>query len=84
MCIAVPVEIVAIENTAIGISIAEVEVDGRRSSIRLDYVPEATVGDIVMVHMGFALSRVDAQEAHATLETLRQVAAASPPQEGVR
>ena len=78
MCIAVPVKIVEIETNAFGIRVAAVDVEGAGSRVRLDYVPEAGVGDFVMVHMGFALSKVDEEEARATLEVLRQVEAASP------
>ena len=51
--------------------------------MRLDYVPDADVGDYVMVHMGFALHKVDEEEAAATLAVLRQVEEASPPMPGV-
>lgn len=40
-------------------------------SVNLDLVPEAVVGDYVMVHAGFAISRVDAEEAERAFDTLR-------------
>jgi hydrogenase expression/formation protein HypC len=82
MCIAVPVTILEIEETPLGISIATVDVAGRTSTVRLDYVSDAEVGDIVMAHMGFALTKVDANEAQETMNTLRTVDAASPADQG--
>ena len=41
--------------------------------IRLDYTPEAQVGDYVLVHVGFAAAVVDGQEAQGTFEALRQL-----------
>jgi hydrogenase expression/formation protein HypC len=81
MCIAVPVRVTEIERNALGIAVATVDVGGHPSTIRLDYVPDAEVGDYVMAHMGFALGKVDEAEAQETLEVLRQVEEASP---GVR
>jgi hydrogenase expression/formation protein HypC len=43
--------------------------------VRLDFVPEAQVGDYVMVHVGFAISRVDAEEAERTLALLSEMGA---------
>jgi hydrogenase expression/formation protein HypC len=82
MCIAVPVRVTEVERNALGIAVATVDVAGNPSTIRLDYVPDAEVGDYVMAHMGFALSKVDETEAHRTLEVLRQVEEASPPTQG--
>lgn len=68
MCVAVPSKIVAIEgNTAI------VEVTGSRSSARLDLIEDAQVGDYVLVHAGFAISKVDADEAQETLGLMSEV-----------
>ena len=43
--------------------------------VRLDFVPEAEVGDYVMVHVGFAISRIDAEEAAETYRLLEQAGA---------
>ncbi|MCB2223246.1 MAG: HypC/HybG/HupF family hydrogenase formation chaperone [Actinobacteria bacterium] len=82
MCIAVPVRVTAIERNALGIAVATVDVGGSPATVRLDYVPEAEVGDYVMAHMGFALNRVDEEDARETLDVLRQVEEASPPRIG--
>ncbi len=82
MCIAVPVLITGIETNAFGIRVASVDVEGAASTVRLDYVSDAGVGDYVMVHMGFALNKVDEAEAAATLDVLRRVREASPTPSG--
>ena len=48
------------------------EVDGVRRPVSMIYVPEAEVGDYVLVHAGFAIGQVDAEEAAKTLELLRE------------
>jgi hydrogenase expression/formation protein HypC len=48
------------------------EIDGVRRQVSMIYVPEAEVGDYVLVHAGFAIGQVDAEEAAKTLELLRE------------
>jgi hydrogenase expression/formation protein HypC len=48
-----------------------VEFDGLRRAVCLELVPEASIGDFVIVHAGIAISRVDAAEAERLLEHLR-------------
>jgi hydrogenase expression/formation protein HypC len=50
-----------------------VEFGGIVREARLDFVPEAQVGDYVLVHVGFAISRVDREEAERTLQLLREM-----------
>ena len=52
---------------------AKVDFGGVRKEICLAYVPEAAVGDYVIVHVGFALSRVDEKEAGEIFEYLEQI-----------
>ncbi len=52
---------------------AKVSFGGALSDVSLDLVPEAQVGDYVIVHVGFALSRVDAEEAGNVFDLLRQL-----------
>jgi hydrogenase expression/formation protein HypC len=47
------------------------EIDGVQRRISVMYVPEAEVGDYVLVHAGYAIGQVDAEEAAKTLEMLR-------------
>jgi hydrogenase expression/formation protein HypC len=69
MCLAVPGKIVEISETVSG-RVARVEFGGVMRPVQLDFVPEATVGDFVVTHVGFAISRVDAEEAARRFELL--------------
>lgn len=72
MCLAVPGKILDTEE--IGDSrIGRVQFGGITRQAYLDFVPEAEVGDYVIVHVGFAISRVDAEEAKRTYELLEQM-----------
>ena len=72
MCLAVPGQI--LETTDIGASrIGNVRFGGVTRQAFLDFVPEAQIGDFVMVHVGFAISRVDAEEAHRTYQLLENL-----------
>ncbi len=72
MCLAVPGKILDTEEIG-GSRIGRVQFGGITRQAYLDFVPEAQVGDYVMVHVGFAISRVDAEEAKRTYELLEQV-----------
>jgi hydrogenase expression/formation protein HypC len=65
MCLAVPGKILEAEERE-GNRIAKVQFGGITRQAFLNFVPEAEVGDYVMVHVGFAISRVDAEEAART------------------
>jgi hydrogenase expression/formation protein HypC len=72
MCLAIPGKILETAEHG-GSRVARVQFGGITREAYLDFVPEARVGDYVMVHVGFAISRVDAEEAERTyrlLETL--------------
>lgn len=69
MCLAIPARIVTIEDGRM----ATVDIMGVTRKVSLDLVPEATEGDFVLVHAGFALQVVDEQYANETLEILRSI-----------
>ena len=73
MCLAIPGKI----ETIVGEDPLErrgtVSFGGIAKDVSLAFVPEAQVGDYVIVHVGFAISRLDEAEAHQTLEYLRQM-----------
>ena len=74
MCLAVPGKIVTIvQEEHFGLRRGKVDFGGIRKDICLAYTPEARVGDYVLVHVGFALSVVDEQEAQRVFEALRQL-----------
>lgn len=73
MCLAIPgkiVEIVDAEN-----HVAKVEVGGVRRNINIGMLPEneTQVGDYVLIHVGFAMSKVDEKEAQETLRLLKEL-----------
>ncbi len=73
MCLAIPgkiVEIVDFDNR-----IAKVEVGGVKRNINIGMLDEdeARVGDYVLIHVGFAMSKVDEHEAHETLRVLKEI-----------
>jgi len=74
MCLAVPGKVLTKEKIG-GVEVGQVEFGGVTRQVALGFVPEAEVGDYVMVHVGFAISRVDAVEAHRTYEILKQLGA---------
>ncbi len=74
MCLAVPGKILSKENVG-GVEIGRVQFGAITRQVALGFVPEAEVGDYVMVHVGFAISRVDADEAQRTYEILEQLGA---------
>jgi hydrogenase expression/formation protein HypC len=67
MCVAVPAKILDIDGTR-----ATVAVAGAKLSAQLELVPEAVVGDYVLVHAGFALQVMNAEEAEETLALLEE------------
>jgi hydrogenase expression/formation protein HypC len=69
MCLAIPMKIIEIDGVT-----AVTEVDGVKRQARLDLLPEAAVGDYVLVHAGLAIATVDAAAAQETLELLRKLA----------
>jgi len=74
MCLAVPGQITAINETGDpNTRTAKVNFSGIVKDISLAYCPEAVIGDFVLVHVGFALQIVDADEAAQVFEYLRQM-----------
>ena len=72
MCLGVPGKIVETYQ-ADGLKMGKVDFGGVVRETCLEYVPEAEVGDYVIIHVGFAISIVSEEEAQATLETLREI-----------
>jgi hydrogenase expression/formation protein HypC len=83
MCLAIPGKVVSIDESS-GLRSARIEFGGIVRQASLDFVPEAQVGDFVMVHVGYAISRVDAAEAERTYQLLEEMGAleAELPPEG--
>ncbi len=73
MCLGIPGKIISIEENPLGISMGKVSFGGIVKEVCLAYTPEAKVGDYVIVHVGFAISRLDEEEAQQTLEMLAEL-----------
>jgi len=72
MCLAIPGKVVAIEGES-ELRMARVDFGGVTREACLAYVPEAQIGDYVLVHVGFAIATVDEQAAQETLALLQEV-----------
>ena len=79
MCLAVPGKILEAADRGWN-RVAKVDFGGVTREVFLDFVPEAVPGDYVLVHVGFAVSRIDEGEAQRTLEMLQKMAEASQPE----
>ena len=71
MCLAIPAQIEKMDAQK-----ATVSLDGSRTDVLLTLVPEASVGDWVLVHAGYAITVLDPQEAKETYDLLKEIAQA--------
>ncbi len=69
MCLGIPGKVIEIEK-----NVAKVDVGGVSRDISLDLCPDVSVGEYVLIHTGFAIQKVDEEEAKETLDLLRQMA----------
>lgn len=69
MCLAIPMRLTEVDGPS-GVA----EVDGVSRQVRLDLLPEASVGDYILIHAGLAIARVDPESALETLSVLRSLA----------
>ncbi len=76
MCLAIPAEVVSIN---IGTDTATVSLEGVRKEISLALVEDVVIGDFVLVHVGYALSRVSRDEAEKTLALMEGAGAELQP-----
>ena len=72
MCLGVPGRIEQIRDDQ-GTPMASVDFGGIRKDVCLAYLPEAEVGDYTLVHVGFAITRIDEESALETLELIRSI-----------
>lgn len=72
MCLGIPGKVIEVQREN-GLAMGKVDFGGVRKQACLEYVPEVKLGDYVIVHVGFAISIVDEEEALRTLELLDQM-----------
>ena len=73
MCLAVPGKLVSVDEGPALTRTGKVNFGGILKEVHLAYVPEAKLGDYVLVHVGFALSIVDETEANQVFEYLKKM-----------
>jgi hydrogenase expression/formation protein HypC len=73
MCLGVPGKIIEIQDNPLGMAMGKVSFGGIAKEVCLAYVPEAQIGDYVIVHAGFALSVIDEKEAMEVFELLKEM-----------
>ena len=73
MCLAIPGKILSISGNDSLTRMGRIDFSGVIKSASLAYVPEASAGDYVIVHAGFALGQVDEAEAQKVFEYLKQI-----------
>lgn len=72
MCLAIPGKVLS-DYRQNGMRMAKVQFGTIIREACLEYVPDTQIGDYVLVHVGFAISRVDEQEAQRTYQLLREM-----------
>lgn len=83
MCLGIPGKVISVEENALGVTTGKVSFGGIVKDVCLAFVPEARVGDHVVVHVGFAIGMIDEREAgqvFALLETMAETAELRLPQ----
>ena len=73
MCLAIPGKIESISGDDALTRMGKINFGGVLKEASLAYVPEAKVGDYVIVHVGFAISRLDEDEAHKVFDYLKEM-----------
>ena len=76
MCLAIPGKLLEITEDNHGVKMGRANFGGIVKQVCLEYIPEAQIGDYLLVHVGFALSKVDEEEASRTyqlLEAMKQL-----------
>jgi len=72
MCLGIPGQVIE----RLGDELARIDVSGVRRDVSVAFTPEVEPGDWVLIHVGFALARIDEEEARATLELIGEALAA--------
>ena len=71
MCLAVPGKVVSIDESNPALKMAKVNFSGVNKEVCIEWLPNVSIGDYVLVHVGFALNKVNEKDAEETLKILR-------------
>lgn len=73
MCLGVPGKVIEIKNLGDGFVRGKVDFSGIIREVDLSFTPDVEVGEYVIVHVGFAIAKLNEEEAKETLEYLREI-----------
>ena len=73
MCLAVPGKVVSIDESNPELKMAKVNFSGVSKEVCIQWLPDVNIGDYVLVHVGFALNKIDEKDAQDTLRILREM-----------
>lgn len=73
MCLAVPGKIVSIDESDPELKMAKVNFGGVNKNICIQWLPDVQVGEYVLAHVGFALSKIDEKDAEETIKVLKDM-----------
>ena len=72
MCLGIPGELVEVRDDS-GLRVGKVKFAGITREVCLEYVPDASVGEYVLVHVGFAIAKIDREEAARSYKILEEL-----------
>ena len=73
MCLAVPGKVTSIDDSNPELKMANVNFSGVSKDVCVQWLPDVKIGDYVLVHVGFALNKIDEKDAEETLKILREM-----------
>ncbi len=73
MCLSIPGKVVSIDETNPELKMGKVDFAGVKKEVCLQWLDDVKVGDYVLVHVGFALNKIDEQEAASTIELFKEM-----------
>jgi hydrogenase expression/formation protein HypC len=73
MCLAVPGKIISIDESNPELKMAKVNFGGVNKNICIQWLPDVKIGEYVLAHVGFALSKIDEKDAEDTIKVLRDM-----------
>lgn len=73
MCLGVPGRVTEVHSNAVGMTMGRVDFGGIEKEVCLAYLPDVEAGEWVVVHVGFAISRIDEAEAARVFDVLREM-----------
>jgi hydrogenase expression/formation protein HypC len=73
MCLAVPGKVTSIDDSNPDLKMAKVNFSGVSKEVCVQWLPDVKIGDYVLVHVGFALNKIDEKDAKETLKILREM-----------